>query len=339
MSERTHIVTRVVSVIAATVISLACGTNYAYSAWGPQFAERMRFSSTQSNLIGTFGNLGMYGGGIPVGILVDSKGPKPGVVLGGSLMGSGYFAMHRAFESGPGSIALPWLCFFAFLTGIGGASAFSGSIKTSALNWPTHRGTATAFPLSAFGLGAFFFAFISNVAFPDNTSSFLLLLSLGCLSFCYLSVAFLRVVPQTRPYTPVATNEERRSSNLLRRTKSKDDKTHHHNEEPGTLSTDPHASPPLRHHPDGSSKTVEPPDKIPDETSSLMSRSSNSTPGDVPYADDHTEPSAYHNSHHLDIRGFALLKQTEFYQLWLLLGILTGVGLMTINNIGNDASS
>lgn len=27
MSERTHIVTRVVSVLAATVISLACGTN------------------------------------------------------------------------------------------------------------------------------------------------------------------------------------------------------------------------------------------------------------------------------------------------------------------------
>lgn len=37
----------------------------------------------------------MYGGGIPVGILVDHKGPKPGVILGGTLMGSGYFAMHR----------------------------------------------------------------------------------------------------------------------------------------------------------------------------------------------------------------------------------------------------
>jgi len=35
-----------------------------------------------------------------------------------------------AYEGGPGSIALPWLCFATFLTGIGGAAAFSGSIKT-----------------------------------------------------------------------------------------------------------------------------------------------------------------------------------------------------------------
>ncbi|KAL8765231.1 MAG: hypothetical protein Q9209_007624 [Squamulea sp. 1 TL-2023] len=285
----------------------------------------MKFSSTQSNLIvsctwqerniklkvlqGTFGNLGMYAGGIPVGILVDSKGPKPGVILGGTLMGSGYFAMHR---------------------GIGGASAFSGSIKTSALNWPSHRGTATAFPLSAFGLGAFFFAFISNVAFPDNTSSFLLLLSLGCLGMTYLSVAFLRVVPQGQLYTSIATDEDRRSSNPLRRTKSKDDKLHHHHEERGTLPTDPHDSSPLHHDPRADCESMKTPDKEPDETSSLMSRSTSSSPGDVPYEDDSTEPAVHHSSKHPDIRGLALLKQIEFYQLWLLLGILTGVGLMTI---------
>ncbi|KAH0556937.1 hypothetical protein GP486_005276 [Trichoglossum hirsutum] len=46
----TH-VARVVSVVAATIISLSCGTNYVYSAWAPQFAERLRLSSTESNLI------------------------------------------------------------------------------------------------------------------------------------------------------------------------------------------------------------------------------------------------------------------------------------------------
>lgn len=202
-------------------------------------------------------------------------------------------------------------------------ASFSSRYRTrlripAALNWPNHRGTATAFPLSAFGLGAFFFAFISNVAFPDNTSSFLLLLSLGCLSMAFVSVAFLRVVPRTQLYAPVSTIEDRRSSNPLRRTKSKDDKAQHHDEEPGTLATHPHASP------------AETPGKEPDERSSLMSKSSSSSPGDVPYEENSTEPAAHHNSHHPDIRGFALLKQTEFYQLWLLLGILTGVGLMTI---------
>ena len=199
------------------------------------------------------------------------------------------------------------------------------------MNWPTHRGTATAFPLSAFGLGAFFFAFISHVAFPDNTSSFLLLLSLGCFGMCYVSVAFLRVVPRTQLYTPISTDEDRRSSNPLRRTKSKDDKPHLHDQEPGTLPTDSHASPSLHHDPDGYSVAVETPDKEPNETSSLVSKSSSSSnPGDVPYEDISTEATTHHNSYHLDIRGFALLKHTEFYQLWLLLGMLTGVGLMTI---------
>ncbi|KAL8903511.1 MAG: hypothetical protein Q9171_007379 [Xanthocarpia ochracea] len=173
----------------------------------------------------------------------------------------------------------------------------------------------------------------------NNTSSFLLLLSLGCLGMCYVSVAFLRVVPRTQLYTPISTGEDRRSSNPLRRTKSKDDKPHLHDQEPGTLPTDARASPLLHHDPDGNSIAVETPDKEPNETSSLMSKSSSSSnPGDVPYEDISTAPTAHHDSHHLDIRGFALLKHTEFYQLWLLLGILTGVGLMTINNIGNDAS-
>lgn len=331
MSERRLNIVRVVSVIAATVIALACGTNYAYSAWGPQFAERMHFSSTQSNLIGTSANLGMYIGGIPVGMLVDRKGPRPGVLIGGGSMTVGYFAMHRAYKSGPGSIALPWLCLFAFMTGIGGAAAFAGSIKTSALNWPEHRGTATAFPLSAFGLGAFFFASISSVAFPDNAAAFLLLLSIGCLTMCYGSIIFLQVVPHSQMYAQVPVSEQRRRSNPLLRTKSKEERhsTRTHDSEPGTQPYDPHISTTSLPGGNGDNEhagmhQVSP--REPDETSSLIS----SSPGDVPYNDDGAKVAVHHGSHHLDIRGFALLKHTEFYQLWLLLGILCGVGLMTI---------
>ena len=61
-----HKKTRVVSVVAATTIALACGTNvcpsqlpwsctntlqYAYSAWAPQFADKLQLSATQSNVI------------------------------------------------------------------------------------------------------------------------------------------------------------------------------------------------------------------------------------------------------------------------------------------------
>ena len=134
MSERKSLVTRVVSVIAATVIALACGTNvstphlrYSLSVQGlinftvclfgvgpsirradevlihsKQSYRQSRLGGLKHQLKvrqGTFGNLGMYGGGIPVGMLVDAKGPTPGVILGGSLLGSGYFAMHRGVSA------------------------------------------------------------------------------------------------------------------------------------------------------------------------------------------------------------------------------------------------
>lgn len=320
MTERTARKTRVASVFAATAISLACGTNYAYSAWAPDFASRMRLSSTQSNLIGTIGNLGMYGAGIFVGLLVDTKGPRPGVLLGGLLLGTGNLILHRAYESGPGSVTLPWLCFAYFLSGIGGASAFYGSIKTTALNWPNHRGTATAFPIAGFGLGALFFTTISWLAFPGNTSNYLLLSAAGTFGMCYCSVFFLRIVSK----------DEKHDSNPLRRGQSKDG--YETDRVSAELGTPPGSPKDTSFHQGRSVETLQ----DADETSSLISRASSSTPGDI--ADRHGDAKgATDDDPQIDIRNLAMLPHLQFWQLWLSLGLLTGIGLMTINNIGNDA--
>lgn len=55
-----------------------------------------------------------------------------------------------------------------------------------------------------------------------------------------------------------------------------------------------------------------------------------SNPGDI-------EDAKPRNNHRKpDITGWSLLKTLRFYQLWVMLGIGCGVGLMTINNIGNN---
>ena len=88
----------------------------------------------------------MYTAGIPVGLLVDNRGPRPGALFGAVTIGIGYLSIFRgkyvyrlilatlmigtAYQGGPDSIAMPWLCFFAYLTGIGGCAAFAGAIKT-----------------------------------------------------------------------------------------------------------------------------------------------------------------------------------------------------------------
>lgn len=88
----------------------------------------------------------MYAAGIPVGLLVDSRGPRPLVLLGGLGLGIGYLLLHRgavgaakfemtsdgvqAYETGASSVSLPWLCVFSCVTGVGGSAAFSAAIKT-----------------------------------------------------------------------------------------------------------------------------------------------------------------------------------------------------------------
>ncbi|MCJ1386702.1 hypothetical protein MMC17_009828 [Xylographa soralifera] len=346
MAPRSRELMRKVSVIAATITSLACGTNYIYSAWGPQFASKLNLSSTQSNLIGVSGNLGMYASGIPIGLLVDAKGPKPGVFLGCAMLGIGYFALYSAYNDGPGVTGMPWLCLSGFLTGAGGCAAFSASIKTSALNWPTHRGTATAFPLSAFGLSAFFFSSISTVAFPDNTSSFLLMLAVGTFGMTFISSFFLRVIPHQPTYSTVSSDEYRGDlrSNRLHRSKSGDSKRGAVREpsEPGMHHAAPNGSYPLfrSESEDAKAHLIIPdiPNTETDETSSLMTKSSVSGAGDPEVNDERCDSTA-HDPHHLDIRGMALLPKIEFWELFILLGLLTGIGLMTINNIGNDAQA
>lgn len=109
------------------------------------------------------------------------------------------------------------------------------------LNWPTHRGTATAFPLSAFGLSALFYTVIADFAFPGDTSGFLVLLSLATSLLVMVSIPFLRVVDHRKgtSYAVLPTSERtRRDSNLLHRTKSNGSKYSRASissqEEPGT---------------------------------------------------------------------------------------------------------
>jgi len=220
--EQSHRTLRIISVVAATCIALSSGTNYAYSAWAPQFAERLHLSATQQNLIGNFGNIGMYAMGIPGGILIDSRGPRWGVLAGCIALACGYFPLRSAYVAGAGSMSVTALCFFGLLTGMGSCTAFSAALKVCATNWPRHRGTATAFPLSAFGLSAFFYTMVSAFAFPDDTAGYLLLLACGTTLMVFVGMFFLQLVRPSSVYEELPGDERpglpRRDSNRLRRT-------------------------------------------------------------------------------------------------------------------------
>jgi hypothetical protein len=62
-----------------------------------------------------------------------------------------------------------------------------------------------------------------------------------------------------------------------------------------------------------------------DETSSLLS-----IPGDIVETEDDAQSHTTQRSQLIDVTGLALLYKIEFWQQWILMGLLTGVGLMTI---------
>jgi len=355
---------RIVSSVAATIISLACGTNvgprilpptrpspsltahfqYVYSGWAPQFADKLRLSATESNLIGLAGNLGMYSCGIPIGMVIDTRGPRPAVVLGSVLLGCGYFFIKTAFDAGSGSV--PLICLFSFLTGLGGCMAFAAAVKTSALNWPHHRGTATAFPLAAFGLSAFVFS-IFGILFPGDTSDFIMALAVGTFVLTLGGFFFLRVLPHHSyhavPGGDHANAKDSTDSQQLRPPLHGESRggrpgRGHFSGEPGTSNqTTPNSSEvadgleapqPPQGTTDQADVEAGPATEEADmeETSSLMSSSHSSLPGDVLVQ----SSVDLDRSHRVDIRGWRLLRNVEFWQFFSIMGILAGIGLMTI---------
>lgn len=148
---------------------------------------------------------------------------------------------------------------------------------------------------------------------------------------------FLRVVLPLPAHSPMPNAYERSasdSSTLLKRTKSGDSRysAERLSHEPGTQPES------ISYHDDAPKDSMVFEDPIApnqgmSETSSLLSKSSGSDPGDIPYQNASATAAADRNSHHVDIRGVALVWHMEFYQLWLLLGLLTGIGLMTIKYV------
>jgi hypothetical protein len=249
--------------------------------------------------------------------------------------------------------------------------AFQAAIKTSALNWPHHRGTATAFPLAAFGLSAFFFSLFGGVLFPGNTADFLMLLACGTFGLTLGGFFFLRVLPlstsSSSNYHAVQSGESGvgglTEAQHLRRTSSEEAKTSRGaisalDREPGKSCLPPFSQPlssPFAHtrrsrgqpSPEARADSYPPADveagtatSAPsaddadavdanvDESSSLMSKasSSSSLPGDVLLSGGVD----LDRSHRVDIRGWQLLRNLDFWQQWLIMGILSGIGLMTI---------
>lgn len=305
---------------------------------------------------GTFGNLGNYSLGIPIGMMVDKYGSRPGSTLGALCLGMGYFALWRckchdcvfqiesdgfaAYNTGADATTMSWLCLFSYLTGVGSLSAFLGSVKTgrqsdlalaielslvAAMNWPHHRGTAVAFPMAGYGLSAFLFSAMSHLAFPEDTSGLLLLFTIATASMIAVGGVFLRIVPQA--YSQAAKSSQTELKELKASVRAEQDEGHRLLHDSGA----PHDSVPRsgsQSKNEARYEDLKTPDSGDEDDTSLLSSQSETCSEDIAPERGHGVDD--NDLRHLDIRGLRLLSMAKFWQIWIVLGLLTGIGLMTI---------
>jgi hypothetical protein len=188
--------------------------------------------------------------------------------------------------------------------------------------------------LAAFGLSAFVFSIIGAFGLRDDTSKLLLLLASGTVLLPVISFPFLNVYQQPL-YDRLSSRDlpGRSDSQPLHRTSSADGRRRRFSDEIGAQST---TSIPFLGDSEEDLKGQAEDDKPhissreSHEGSSLISKASASGSGHHSPQKSIDLPDTDHCAPHLDIRGFALLPHAEFWQLFLMLGLMTGIGLMTI---------
>ena len=151
-----------------------------------------------------------------------------------------------------------------------------------------------------------------------------------------VSLIFIRIVPTSASYSSLPHQEPRghEAPRRIHGANPAERRSLYEPDEPGTQST-ASQRPPTNESPLCDSSNASPVDyqMDVDEASSLVSRSiSPRASGDIFY-EGHLPDEIGRDSHYLDVRGLALLPKIEFWQLFLTMGLLSGIGLMTIKYV------
>ncbi|KAK8846547.1 hypothetical protein IAR55_005633 [Kwoniella newhampshirensis] len=332
----------------SVIVGLASGSNYVYSAYAPQLASKLSISATTVNLIGLAGNFGVYMSGPVWGKIVDSRGQRIPLFLGGLCCLVGYFLVHSFYtrlipirppystSSTPSNWRLSLLLFSMFLTGLGGSAGLASSVNAIAKSFPDKtRASATGAVLAGFGLSAFLFSTVGQWLYKGDAGNLLALLAGGTGIPMLIGGLLIRPVP---PEGEVGVGYERIGQE----------------EEDGGLGV-----------------TIQEAQDYDDTLSPVMSRSSSLElsrsrspmargrhphphahfPSDLPsHSEIHTHSLPKPQGSHIRSQSLSSLPPTslshspldlfralDFWILFVILALLCGTGLMYINNAGTVA--
>ncbi|KAH3685428.1 hypothetical protein WICPIJ_003586 [Wickerhamomyces pijperi] len=170
--------------VSCSLVGFCCGTLYLYSAYSPQLATKLNYSGTDSQFIAFCGLIGVALSGVPSGILIDSKGFILALIIGCTMISTGYICLKYQYDSLISDLKVSSFCIF--LVGFGSTFINSTLIKCCAVTFPNNRGIATSFPIATYGLSAFAYSFFGNLLFKSDTSRFIGFLGYSTLVLCLI---------------------------------------------------------------------------------------------------------------------------------------------------------
>ncbi|QPG75282.1 hypothetical protein FOA43_002633 [Brettanomyces nanus] len=180
-----------ISLLVSSFVSLASGTPYLYGIYSPQLLARCGFSALDSSYLSFSTNIGSSICGFFAGLLIDRFGPQLATGLGALLEFSGFYILYLSYRYELHRFDL--LLVAMVNVGFGSVLAYFSTLKVSTINFPHNKGAANSCPVSAYGLAALFYAFISTIFFPDNTQGLLRFIALFAGIVMGIGVVFVRI--------------------------------------------------------------------------------------------------------------------------------------------------
>ncbi|KAK4685150.1 hypothetical protein P7C73_g5008, partial [Tremellales sp. Uapishka_1] len=330
---------RLAMLITAITVGLASGSNYVYSGYAPQLASQLHITSTQVNLVGLAGNVGMYLSGPLWGKIVDARGSRIPLLIAGLLNLAGYSLLHAFYtgtipiRSAPGSPVLPinftLMCLTLTMTGFGGSAGLSASMNAVAKSYPdATRASASGMVLAGFGLSAFMFSTLGQKIYHGEAGGLLFLLTIGTSAPMLIGSFIVRAIPSEAAgaglgegYSPIRMEAGASDEDIATR--------------------DSYESPSLRVTRSNSlelSRSISPPRGRAPHTHAHFAdpTSGSTTPSKLP---SHIRSSSFASLSPtaISLQPMDLLFSLDFGILFATLALLCGMGLMYINNVGTVA--
>lgn len=155
---------RWIPVIAGILIQLCLGTAYIWGVFQPEVVSTLEWSQKNAALTFSF-LLGVLTFGSTVGGLIQDKfSPRPVIIVGGLILGSGFFL---ASFTTPQNAWMMWLT-YGVLGGFGMGTTYTTTIAVCQKWFPDKRGLITGIIVSALGFGGLVFTPVANILIKNR---------------------------------------------------------------------------------------------------------------------------------------------------------------------------